>query len=497
MLKAAAYARYSTEHQTTSSIEYQMRKINEYCDKNGIEIVVCYADEAFSGTNTNRPAFQQLRESAKLHKFDAVVIYDITRGSRDISDWFSFRKEMAQLGIQVISVEDNIGDIMNPSSFLQEFISVGLGQHHVLVSRQKSMDSIATKAQSGVFLGGVPNLGYNISADGKYVINEEEAKIVKKIFGMYAYGASYNQILSEIGDVRGKRGRTLNSNSLHYILKNERYIGIYTWCKRHVKLMGKWAGGTPNENYVRIDGAIPRIIDDETWEKVQLRMKDNKRNATARAKRDYLLSGLIECAECGGTFVGHTSRNSRGYESSCYVCGNKYKNKTCKCKNLKAAEVEACVIENLKYYLLNADFEKIASTIVTAINSASADLTSEQKELEDVKFQIANGTKAILNGLDIPELHDELLKLRTRKSELEDIIQRASSKVPVDAGRIVDYLKQTVSNLESNENLKSTIQSLIRVYAHADGSFDINIGVHMASCEGSQYSLCTLNICNI
>ena len=186
-MNAAAYARYSTDHQTSSSIEYQMSKIWEYCQKNGISFVKRYEDKAYSGTNTDRPAFRQLCEDAREHRFEAVVIYDITRGSRDISDWFSFRKDMALLGIKVISVEDNIGDIMDPSSFLHEFISVGLGQHHVLVSRQKSMDSIATKAKTGVFLGGVPNFGYDI-VNGQYVINPSEAKVVRRIFELYANG---------------------------------------------------------------------------------------------------------------------------------------------------------------------------------------------------------------------------------------------------------------------------------------------------------------------
>lgn len=79
------------------------------------------------------------------------------------------------------------------------------------------------------------------------------------------------------------------------ILTNERYIGVYTWNKRYMKLMNKWAGGKPNPNCVRIENCIEPIIDKETWERVRNRMNDNKRRATNKAKRTYLLSGLIEC----------------------------------------------------------------------------------------------------------------------------------------------------------------------------------------------------------
>lgn len=481
MKTAAAYARYSTEHQTSSSIEYQMRKIDKYCASNGIVIAKRYADEAFSGTNTDRPAFRQLCEDARTKLFDTVVIYDISRGSRDVSDWFGFRKQMAVLGIQVVSVEDKIGDIMNPSDYLTELITVGLGQHHVLTSRQKSMDSIATKAKTGQFLGGTPNLGYDI-IDGQYVINQSEAAVVRKIFSMYADGRSYNEILTTIGTVYGKKGRPLGKNSLHYLLKNERYIGVYSWCKRHVKIMGKWAGGIPNENAVRIENAMPRIIDDQTWERVQKRMSDRKHRAVNKAKREYILSGLIECADCGAAYVGHTSTNSRGYSTRYYCCGNKYRTHSCSSKNINADEIESFVVQNLKMYLLGLNFEKMANEIADKVNSASVDLKEERIELADINAQLANGTKAILKGLDYPELQTEMFKLRVRKTELEDIISRSSKKSSVNPDRIVELFQHAVENWDTD--LKSILRSMIKIYAHADGSFDLNIGVHISGCGG-------------
>lgn len=477
-MNAAAYARYSTDHQTASSIEYQMRKIEEYCKIHEITITARYEDRAFSGTNTDRPAFQELCQAARQHKFEAVVIYDISRGSRDVSDWFSFRKQMAVLGIQVISVEDKIGDILNPADYLTELITVGLGQHHVLTSRQKSMDSIATKARAGQFLGGVPNFGYDVK-NGQYIINQAEAKIVRKIFQMYADGQSYDTILKVIGQVRGKRGRVIGKNSLHYILKNERYTGVYTWCKYHHKIMGKYAGKTPNENYVRIEDVIPAIVDKSTWEKVQTRMNDRKQNAHNKAKHDYLLAGLITCEACGGSYVGHTSK-SKGHEYSRYICGNKYRNHTCSAQNINAEEIETFVVQNLKDYLLRLDFDQMAQKIADEINQASDDLKAERTELLEIDSKLANGTKAILNGLDYPELREEMLKLRVRKSELEDIVGRKNPHRPVDPAKISTLLQHYVENWSTD--LKGILKGMTRIYAHADGTFDLSIGVHIESC---------------
>ena len=298
-MKAAEYARYSTGNQTENSIEYQLDAIRKYCAENGIAITATYIDRAESGTNTDREDFQRMLAAAKRKEFDAVVIYDISRGSRDVADWFNFRKDMMRLGIKVISATQQLGDITNGSDFLVELLNVGMGQFEVLQSRQKSIAGVAVRAKEGVFLGGTAPLGYDI-VNQQYVVNPVEAEAVKTIFRLYGEGESYSTILEAVKGVTGKLGRPLGKNSLHSILTNERYIGVYTWNKKYNKNFRRWAGGGFNPKCVRIEDAIPAIIDETTWERVQRRMSDNKRNASNKAKRTYLLTGMIECEECGG-----------------------------------------------------------------------------------------------------------------------------------------------------------------------------------------------------
>lgn len=483
-MRGAGYARYSTDKQTDNSIEAQMRKIREYCAENDIELVATFEDDAQSGTNMERSGFLELLAAARRHEFEAVLIYDVSRGSRDVGDWFQFRKTMMLLNIKVISVTQKLGDITNSSDFLLELITVGMGQHEVLQTRQKSIDGVAVKAKQGVFLGGTPPLGYDIQ-NGEYVINEREAAAVRTIFTMYAAGKSYDQILTALHGAVGKMGRPLGKNSLHSVLNNERYIGIYTWNKRQVKLLRKWAGGKPNPKCVRIEGQIPAIIDNLTWERVQARMSDNKRRATNKAKRAYLLSGLIECEECGAAYVGHTTINSRGYESRYYTCGNKYRTHTCTAKNINANNIETFVVQQVKDYFLRTDFSEVAEIIAAQVNGASRDLTKERAELADISAKLQNGTKAILNGLDYPELRDEMDKLRLRKSELEDIIaRRQASNRPVNPKAIEQLFHESIENW-NDDNLQAILrQHVTKIYAHADGSYSVNIGVHIHGCGG-------------
>ena len=492
-MKAAAYARYSTDKQTENSIEYQLQEIRKYCDAHDVELVATYTDEGLSGTNMDRPGFQAMVRAAEAHEIDTVVIYDVTRGSRDVGDWFAFRKSMMYLGVQVISATgQRLGDLTNSQDFLLELLTVGMGQAEVLGTRQKSLDGVAVKAKQGIFLGGVPPLGYDV-VNGSYIINEPEATIVRKIFAWYAAGRSYGYMLEQLKDARGKRGQPFGKNSFSAILRNERYIGVYTWNKRKYKLMRRWAGGGLNPNVIRLEGVIPAIVNRETWEKVQKRMNDRKRNAKNKARHSYLLSGLIECEACGAAYVGHTTTNSRGYSTRYYVCGNKYRTHTCTAKNVNADEIETFVVQNLKAYLQTLDFDETAQYITDQVNHASADLSAEKNELQQINRQISNGVKAILSGANIPELEEELDRLRIRKAELEDVIKIRSADRPTITKEAVAQLLRESVNTWNDENLPDIIrQHVQKIYAHADGTFTVHVGVHLNGCGSPCPVICAI-----
>ena len=483
-MRAAAYARYSTDKQTENSIQYQLQEIRRYCDAHEIDIVATFTDEGLSGTNADRPGFQAMIAAAKDHQIDTVVIYDISRGSRDVGDWFAFRKAMMYLGVQVISATgQRLGDLTSSQDFLLELLTVGMGQAEVLGTRQKSIDGVAVKAKQGLFLGGVPPLGYDI-VNGSYIINEAEAAIVRKIFAWYAAGRSYGYMLEQLQGVRGKRGQPFGKNSFSAILRNERYVGVYTWNKRKYKILRQWAGGGLNPKVVRLEGMIPPIIDRETWEEVQKRLNDRRRNAKNKARHSYLLSGLIECEACGAAYVGHTTTNSRGYSTRYYVCGNKYRTHTCNAKNVNADEIETFTVQHLKAYLQDLDLSKTAKYIADELNKASKDLSAERQELADVEMKISNGVKAILAGMEIPELEDELDRLRIRKAELQEIIRKRSAEdlPPIRPAAVEQLLRERMANWDKKRPADVIQEYVDKIYAHADGTFTVHVGVHIPGC---------------
>lgn len=493
-ISAAGYARYSTSNQTENSIAYQMHEISGYCAKHNIDLTHTFIDEGKSGTNINRDGFQEMLKAARNKEFENIIIYDVSRGSRDIADWFYFRKQMTELGINVISCHQKLGDPLNPTDFLTEFITVGLGQHQVLETRQKSLDGMSAAARNGLFLGGTPPYGYEI-VDQEYRIVPTEAEIVRKAFQMYFEGYPYSYIMKQLNikSIVGRKGSHMTKNSLYYMFKNPRYAGIYVWNEYTYQVMRKYVGRKENPRKVEINDAIPAIVDFEVWKGVQQRLEQNKRTSyKSSEKRTFLLSGLIKCGLCGSNYVSHASI-SKGREYKYYVCANRYGRKYdpegCKSKHIRCDELDKFVINAVKDCLLkNTDFIELAREIAAKYTDKAAmkkmsELVDEKKELKSVSEKINNGIKTILDGFDSEELREQLKKLKERKTYLENIINKANdiSQI-IDIQALAEILKKDIINInhKDEEVIKACIKNHVPyIIANADGTFTVAVGYIM------------------
>lgn len=479
IVRAAGYARYSTDKQC--SIEVQNAVIKKHCADNGYYLPEnrLYKDEALTGTNLDRKGYEALMRAVDAGMIDCIVLYDLTRGSRDVVDWFSFRREMRARGVSVESCMDRLGDLDNPSDFLAELITVGIGQTHVLTSRIKSMDKIDYLAQQGKFLGGYAPFGYKIE-NGEYIIKDDEAPVIRMIFEEYANGRSYDYILSLLpSGLRGRRGKLFGKNSLHEILKNERYAGVYTWCKRKTKYMSKWAGGGPSDRAVKIEGIIPPIITKEVWEKVRKRMEENKHNKlnNSRRGRTYLLTGIIYCGKCGAAMVGSTTINKKGYEYKSYICGAKSRQKTCKAKNMPANDIEPLVVSLLKKSLFDKSMiEATADGIIAATTQVGdSDVKSLQNELNSIDAKIENLTDVLADGFNSDSVRQKLADLEIRQGILTEKIKALQSTTTLTRDELIAELSKDADHLQSDPKY---IKEVLKKYITRIDVFDDSIEIH-------------------
>lgn len=495
MTRVAAYCRYSTDKQTENSIEYQLSAIKKYCKENDIQLVKSYIDEGYSGTNTDRPAYQNCLNDVKKHQWDAVCIYDMSRGSRDIGDWNSFRKYMTINNIKVISVTEQLGEYSDPNAFLVENVNMLMNQHFVLDTRKKSLAGSAVKAKKALFMGGIAPFGYYINSEGKYCINEQEAKIIEKIFEMYAYNKSYTQIsefLQKKG-IRTRKGNIFTRNTMNSILKNEKYIGVYTFNKYKYSYLRKYIGKIENKDCIKIENAIPAIIDLATWELVRRRMEMNlqgqRKKAIDKEDKEFLLKGLITCPFCGSKYIAKITTSGKGYRTRYYGCPNSYHEKRCPSMAINADRIEDAVIAFLKNDLTSEKRKKdIKEAMIKSWKQASVECKEEKNELAQVNKEIKNMLSAIKKGLIFSELESEISRCQIRKKELEEIIEKKESKTPKELtekelNKIFDSLTQ---NVNDKEWIKVIKRYIIEIRPHQDNiTVDILSGVLLEdSCGG-------------
>lgn len=431
----AEYCRFSSHAQDEGfSIAAQQRAIANFAAANGYDIQYSYIDRAKTGTNANRPDFQRMMKDAKAGLFEAIIIHKIDRFSRNRLDSIIYKNELSKYGVKVISVTENFGEgaeaelMLAMQESMAEYYSKNLAREV-----RKGMDVLSSK---GLHTGGSPPLGYDV-VDKKLAINEAEAEIVRLIFEMYSNKYTYNDMAKEL-NARGyktKSGNEFSASSFNSILTQRKYIGEYVYNRRVAKsLTGKYNShaNKPEDEIVRIPNAVPRIIDDETWGKVQARLNQNKRKVGAyKSKSNYLLSGLIVCGECGFHYQGNSRKGGSGTIYSSYRCGKKQNHKIgCGNKEIEKNKLENFVIEQLQNYLFsNEAIDEIAHQVneynKIAAKTNNNDLILFQKQMKQIDKQIANITKAIARGVDEDIMIDKINELNQSKKDLQKRIDEA------------------------------------------------------------------------
>lgn len=469
-------ARYSTDNQNPDSIEVQVEKCREWCHQNNIPVLGIYADEATSGMKDTRTQYEQMMKQLRLGIADTVVICDQSRMFRKMTAWFAFRDELTAMGVNVVSVtQPMIGkDLRDPTNFLTEGSMALFNQIWALQSRQKTMEKMRFMARNGQHTGGKPALGYVVK-DGRLEICEEEAAIVRRIFREYADGKSYQQIITGLNrdGLKTKRGNAFGSNSLHDLLHNEKYIGILVYGQSPYR-----EDGTRNThskdltNAIRIEDALPAIIDRELFDIVQKRMAQNKRQQGGRpaTKREYPLRGKVFCAHCKSAMTISTSQQKYNY----YRCTGKKRLHNCDMQPIGAEYLEQRVAEAVRLALGNPGdangLIRILRDQAERIQGSSvARLQWLLQKEKDINRKLDNAVEAVLNGLSSPSIQSRIKDLEQEKAAVQRDLKQL--KRAVDASAIPEQrLREILAVIISNaDNDAAILESLVyRVEVGAD-----------------------------
>ncbi len=321
---AAVYMRVSTsEQEEEGTIENQWIELKERIirDKVSLPKENIYEDNGWSGTILNRPGLEALRAGAAEHKFEILYIYYRGRLSRNHIHQELLIDELMKKGVQIREIK-GISGCSSEELMLGSILGMFHDYERTKITERMNLGKKRIVKENHELLGYVPCYGYDLQRTDRatkqracFTINEEQARVVRNIFDMYANGKSISEIIDTlrqdgIKSPKSKNG-LWNSGTIRHMLANTTYVGehYYRKCKavevkkpRKNTEYSKVAIGSlekrPKDEWWKVKG-IPAIVDKEVFNKVQILLKKSARLQPRNTKtHNYLLAGLIKC-ECG------------------------------------------------------------------------------------------------------------------------------------------------------------------------------------------------------
>ena len=315
--RVAAYCRVSTDQEEQlSSYEAQVNYYTNYIEKHpDYEFAGIYADEGISGTTTKkREQFNRMIEDCKAGKIDMIITKSISRFARNTLDCLNFVRQLKDLGIGVTFEKEAIFTLDSKGEVLLSILS-SLAQDESRSISENSTWGIRRRFEQGkLHVNHTKFLGYDKDKNGNLVVNEKQAKIVRRIYKEFLDGKGANRIARdlELGGVANWNGKAKwYEGSIRKMLTNEKYKGDALLQKTYTVdfLSKKRADNNGEVPQYYVEDSHPAIIDKEMWEAVQLEM-ERRRNFALQygiQKLEYAttsnpFAGRVICGSCGQVF---------------------------------------------------------------------------------------------------------------------------------------------------------------------------------------------------
>jgi site-specific DNA recombinase len=506
MRRAALYARVSTERQEKeATIESQLAAITRYADRHGLRhtAALTYTDDGHSGTWLDRPALDELRDHAREERFDVVVVLCPDRLARRYAYQVLLLEELKRAGIEVHFCERPINDSPDDQLLLQ--IQGAIAEYERAKMLERCRRGRLHRARQGKLAPPRTPYGYAYAArkyggDGKIRIHEEEAAMVRQVFAWFAEeGATVYRVVCKLSRStwRPRRGKSWSSTAVLGMLHCEWYVGrayygryAYrtqerTRATEGVELRTTKTVRTQKPRSEWITVAVPRIIDDALFARVQERIQENRRFSKRflQRKNVYLLRGLLKCGLCGYAFAGFTqtlrSKHEGPVKQPYYTCSRrapsaiKGAGEPCTNDRLMGAGVEEIVWTTVRDLLLDSD--ALARELASWLQRTTADpRTGERMKLARTRLKELRGQRERLidayqsGALDLEDFRSrkEALEQRTLAVEHEQAELRSQASRRESAARQVDGAQAVAAQLrevlrDPDFELKQTILRLV------------------------------------
>ena len=471
---AVIYARYSSHNQREVSIEQQVRECMKHAAELGLHVVGTYEDRAISGKTDKRPNFQRMMRDAEKGKFQAVVAWKSNRIGRNMLQAMVNEAKLEDCGVKVFYAEEDFDDTAAGRFALRNMMNVNqFYSENMAEDITRGLYDNASKCMAN----GRQPLGYKRGEDGRVVLDEANAAVVREIFTRVAAGDLFVDIARDLNaqGIKTSKGANWNKGSFQSICQNERYRGIYIY------------------GDVRVADGIPRIVSDDLWYRVQeaMRMKKNPVGTRHRVgAEDYLLTGKLRCGHCGSYMTGVSGTSRNGELHYYYTCQKRRTEHACDKKNIRRDVIEPAVAQAIKMYCLTDDvIAWIADRTVEYWEKHDNDLQIEalEQQLEENKKATSNMLKAIEMGIITEATRTRMVELETEQSRLSVQLNVAKEDVvKIDREQIISYLELLQQGDIHDRDFQMELfkNFLVAVYVYDDNRMKL-----VFSCMGDQNSV--------
>lgn len=479
------YARYSSQGQREESIEGQLRECKDFAERNGWVVVGEYIDRALSGKTDKRDDFQRMIRDSEKGRFRGVLMYTLDRFARNRYDSAMYKARLKKNGVRVFYAKQSIPD--GPEGIILESVLEGYAEYYSENLSRNVRRGMMENALQCKTTGG-RCLGYQRGADGRWEIDPAAAKVVQDIFQLYADGTSATQVVAYC-NAKGYKtafGRDFTRNSLNTLLRNRKYIGVYTY------------------EDICVEDGIPAIIDRELFDRVQAQLKHNY-NARAKSKAtvDYLLSTKVFCGHCGAPMIGESGKSRHGNVYRYYKCACRKRDPgACSKKTERKEALEAFVVKStVDFVLTDENISYISENAAALYEKECADtrlLVSLEQSLSDINTRLNNILDLMEQGIATASTKERLQTLEQQRQETDGRLEHERRKKPkLTKERISHWLMSfrggDVNDPEYQLKVIDALVNSVYIYDTDDG----NGRLYVLSFNLSRNNTATLTLSDI
>ncbi|MFR1554090.1 MAG: recombinase family protein [Lachnospiraceae bacterium] len=451
----ALYCRLSRDDELSgdsNSIVNQKEILSAYAKKHGFSNIKFYVDDGFSGTNFNRPDFQKMLEDVKGGIIGTIIVKDMSRFGRDyIMVGYYTEIMLPQSDVRFIAVNDNVDSENQADNDFTPFRNI-INEWYAKDTSKKIRSVLKAKGNSGKHLSVIPPFGYKKDPNDKnrWLVDEEAAQIVRKIYRMYLEGNNMGSIARRLTEEGVETPKLYAENrgikhykaatypeiwsriSVEYILSNYEYTGCTVNFKTKRKSFKNKKQIIQNkEEWAVFENTQEAIIDKETFELVQ-KMRGTKR-AYTKFNEINIFSGLLFCADCGGRMTIRRRKDDRRKDS--FICSTYRKKKKNLCTEhaIKVSALEQIVLEDIRKvcaYVRRYENEFVEDYRKCSTRESAKLQASARNELKRAEYRLSDIEKIIVKLYEekvcgkMPEARFELLA-KNYEAEQAELKQKA------------------------------------------------------------------------